>query len=180
MEFHPSMPAADDPAIQFLANASRSIDFSVIEGVADAQFGPTIAIPLQTGTTAGTIVVTAELGGDTETATVEIPPQPVAISAVQMTHTPSGVDVQVSGYDNTRSLTAASFTFLQKDGAVLAPGALQEDLTAAFKDYFENSTVGGNFQLHLSFPVTGDPAVIDSVRVVMTNGTGQSWWPAVQ
>jgi hypothetical protein len=180
LEFHPSVAATDDPAIQFLTTASRSIEFSVIEGVADAQFGPTIAIPLQTGTTAGTIVLTAELGGDTETASVEIPPQPVAISAVQMTPKASGVDVQVSGYDNTRSVTAAAFTFLQKDGTVLAPGALQEDLTAAFKDYFATSTVGGNFQLHLSFPVTGDPAVIDSVRVVMTNGTGQSSWPAAQ
>jgi hypothetical protein len=180
LEFHPSVAATDDPAIQFLTNASRAIDFSVIEGVTDAQFGPTISIPLQTGTTAGTIVVTAQLAGDTETARIEIPPQPVAISAVQMIRAASGVDVQVTGYDNTRSLTAASFTFLRKDGTVLVPGALQQDLTAAFKDYFANSTVGGNFQLHLSFPVTGDPGVIDSVRVVMTNGTGQSSWPAAQ
>jgi len=178
LEFHPSVEAQDDPAIQFLSTASRSIDFTVIEGVADAQFGQAIAIPLQTGTTAGTIVLTARLGDWEETASIEIPPQPVAIDTVQLTRTQSEVAVQVNGYDNTRSLSAATFTFLQKDGTVLAPGKIGQDLGTVFKDYFANSTLGGSFQLKLSFPVTGNAAAVDSVQVTMTNSAGQTSWPA--
>jgi hypothetical protein len=180
LDFHPSVQAADDPAILFLTTASRSIDFSVIEGEPNAQFGPTIAIPLQTGTTAGTIVATAELGGNVESASIEIPPQPVAIDDVQMTRTPSSIELAISGYDNTRSIAGATFTFLRKDGTVLAPGPLQQDLSAAFKDYFGGSTPGGSFQLKLNFPVTGGTASIESVRVVITNAVGETSWPAVQ
>jgi hypothetical protein len=180
VEFHPSVTVADDPAVLFLTTGSRAIDFSVIETVTDAQFGPTTTIPLQTGTTAGTIVVTAALGDYQETAVVEIPPQPVTIDDVQMTHTTAGVDVQISGFDNTRTLSGASFTFLQSSGAVLPPGAIQQDLSALFRDYFAGSTTGGSFSLKLSFPVTGSAASVDSVRVVMTNAAGQTSWPSPQ
>jgi hypothetical protein len=104
----------------------------------------------------------------------------VAIDAVQMIHTAAGVEVQVSGFDNTRTLSAASFTFLQNNGAALAPGTIQQDLAAIFKDYFANSTTGGSFQLKLAFPVTGSAAAIDTVRIVMTNAAGQTSWPAAQ
>jgi hypothetical protein len=180
IDFHPSVDAGDDPAILFVATASRSIDFSIIENEPNAQFGSAVAVPFQTGTTAGKIVLTAQVGDWAETASLEIPQQPVVIESVLMTRTASSVDVQVSGFDNTRSLTAASFTFLQKDGTALPPGTQQQDLAAAFKNYFAGSSEGGTFQLKLSFPVTGGTAAIDSVQVVMTNAAGQTSWPAAR
>jgi hypothetical protein len=178
IELKPSVDAKDDPAVLFLPTGSRTIDFSVIEGEPNAQFGPAAAIPFQTGTTAGTIIVTAELGDQVESASIEIAPQAVAIDNVQMSGTAAGIEVQVSGFDNTRSLTQASFTFLQKDGTAVAPGAIQQDLAAAFKDYFASSTVGGTFQMKASFPITGNAALIDAVRLVITNAVGQTTWPS--
>jgi hypothetical protein len=178
IDFHPSVDAADDPAILFITTSSRSIDFSVLEGEANAQFGPAAAIPLQTGTTAGTIVLTAQVGDDTETARVEIPPQSVVIDSVRMIRPAAGIEVQVSGYDNTRTLSRASFTFLQKDGTFVPPGAMPQDLAALLKDYFVNSGLGGSFQIKAAFPVTGSPDSIDSVKISLANSAGTTTWPA--
>jgi hypothetical protein len=178
LELRPSVEAKEDAAVMFLSTGSRTIGFSVIEGEANAQFGAAAAIPFQTGTTAGTLVITARVGDAVETASIEIPPQPVAIDTVQMARSGSGIVVQISGYDNTRSISQASFTFLQKDGTPLPPGAIQQDLAAVFKDYFTNSSLGGSFQMKASFPVTGDGGLIDSVRVVLINSLGQTAWPS--
>lgn len=177
MEFHPSVTAPDDEAICLLATGTRTIGFSVIEGEADAQFGAVTAIPFQTGTTAGTIVFTAELGDFAERAALEIPAQPVAIDTVRLTRAAAAVEVEVSGYDNTRTLAQASFTFVRGDGTVIPPGAMQQDVAAAFSNYFASSTLGGVFRMKASFPVTGDASLVDSVKVVLDNSAGQTNWP---
>ena len=179
IRLQPSVPAQDDPAVLFLSTGSRSIEFSAIEAEPNAQFGAVIAVPFQTGTTAGTLILTAELGDHVESTTMEVPPQPVAIDTVQMARTAAGVEVQINGFDNTRSISLASFHFLQKDGSVIAPGALQQDVTAAFQDYFARSASGGAFQMKAAFPVTGTASLIDAVRVVLTNSAGQASWPAL-
>jgi hypothetical protein len=179
LDFQPSVDAPDDPAIQFLPTGSRSIDFEVIEGISDAQFGPTAAIPFQTGTTAGTIILTAELGGTTETLHLEIPPQPPSIDSVVLTRNDTGIQVQVSGYDNTRSISQATFTFLQKDGSVIPPGGIRQDVSAFFRSYFGGSTQGGGFQMNATFPAGGGAAgAVDRVQVLLTNSVGRTAWPA--
>jgi hypothetical protein len=178
IDFHPAAPAPDDPAILFLAPASRSTVFSAIEGEEWAQFGPSAAMYFQTGTTAGTIVFTAELGEWAETFSLEIPPQPVVIDAVSLSRGPAGIDVQVTGYDNTRSIRQASFTFLQKDGGTIPPGAIQQDVSGFFTNYFAEAASGGTFQMKATFPVNGNATAIDSVKVALTNSLGQTSWPA--
>jgi hypothetical protein len=178
LDFQPSVDAPDDPAIQFLSTGSRSIDFQVIEGISDAEFGPAAAIPFQTGTTAGTIILTAESGGITETLHLEIPPQPPGIDSVVLTRKDTGIQVQVSGYDNTRSISQATFTFLQKDGSLIPPGSIRQDVSPFFSSYFGGSTQEGGFQMNATFPVTGGAAsAVDSVKLVLTNSAGQSAWP---
>jgi hypothetical protein len=111
-----------------------------------------------------------------EAASIEIPPQPVVIDAVQMTQSAAGIEIQVRGYDNTRSISQASFTFLQKDGTPVAPGAIQQDLAATFKDYFASSAVGGSFQMKAAFPVSGTAGLIEAARLGITNSVGQTEW----
>ena len=178
IDFYPAAGAADDPAILFLAPAARSTIFSPIEGEDLAQFGPSAAMYFQTGTTAGTIVFTAELGDYAETFSLEIPPQPVAIQSVALSRGAAGIEVQVSGYDNTRSIRQAAFTFLQKDGSVIPPGAIQQDVSGFFSKYFADAGSGGAFQMKATFPVNGSASAIDSVKVVLTNAVGQASWPA--
>src|SRR5262249_55570031 len=158
-----------DPAILFLAPASRSATFSALEGEELAQFGPSAAMYFQTGTTAGTIVFTAELGDHAETFNLEIAPQPAVVNSVVLNRGASGIDVVVSGYDNTRSVRQAVFTFLQKDGSVIPPGAIQQDVSAFFQNYFADANAGGTFQMKAAFPVNGSAGVIDSVHVTLIN-----------
>ena len=90
----------------------------------------------------------------------------------------SGIEVQVSGFDNTRTISQATFTFVQRDGTTIAPGAIRQDLAVMFKDYFAGAVLGGAFQMKANFPIAGNGALIDGVRITMTNSVGQTSWPA--
>ena len=55
----------------------------------------------------------------------------------------SGVSVNVTGFDNTRTAGMLSFTFYDSAGNVIAPGAIGYDSKAAFSSYFAGSDDGG-------------------------------------
>ena len=59
-----SIPNATDPAIAFATGGQAAV-FNVFIGQAQAIFGSTDSIPFQTGTTAGTLTITVELGANT-------------------------------------------------------------------------------------------------------------------
>jgi hypothetical protein len=65
-----------------------------------------------------------------------------------------------------------TFTFFDQSGATLTPGAITVDGIAAFQQYFYSSDEGGVFALHAFFPVTGNPAQVDSVEVQIVNSVG--------
>jgi hypothetical protein len=67
--------AATDDAVRFTRGAARTATFEVVEGTVIALQDYTF----QTGTTAGTIVFTAEVGGWTATASVEIAQERVLV-----------------------------------------------------------------------------------------------------
>jgi Abnormal spindle-like microcephaly-assoc'd, ASPM-SPD-2-Hydin len=172
MDFRPA-GAKDDAAVLLVAAGARAIGFTVIEGEGAAQFGPTAAMVFQTGTTAGTITFTAELGEYAETHAVEIPPAAATIDSAKATRTTSGIDVQISGFDNTLSLAQTSFTFLRRDGSIVPPGAIRQDVTADFRRFFESSDAGGMFQMRAAFPVTGG-AEVAGVEIELVNPSGGS------
>lgn len=168
MEFRPrtaTMP--DDEAVRFVKGV-RSNSFEVAEGV-------TIPVPemtFQTGTTAGTIVFTAEVGGWTASSSIEINPERVHIDKVRATRNGSMLEVEITGYDNTRTLNQLAFTFLGANGDVIQPGAIRVDTAADFSKYFANSTLGGSFTLKAIFPVAGVITNIASTQVEVTNSSG--------
>jgi hypothetical protein len=158
---------AADPTVT-LASGSRTAIFSVAPG--DTR----VAIPFQTGTTAGTLAFTAQIGPETDQLKVTIPAAPAGITTVQGTHSGSSVEVTVTGFDNTRTLGAVSFTFYDAGGNILPPGVIRTDATAEFAKYFPVSTVGGTFLLRATFPVTGDTSRIASFDVALTNSSGNT------
>jgi len=85
----------------------------------------------------------------------------------------------VSGFDNTRTLGALSFTFYDAAGNALAPGTIRADATAQFSIYFSTSQVGGGFLFHAVFPVTGDTARIAACDVTLSNSAGSSKAPRI-
>jgi hypothetical protein len=168
MEFRPlTALAPDDEAVRFM-RGNRSNGFEVTEGVSV----PVPDMTFQTGTTAGTIVFIAEVGGWTATSSVDIGPEQVHIDKVRASKNGSMLEVEITGFDNTRTLNQLAFTFLTSAGEVVQPGAIRVNSSAEFRKYFENSTLGGSFSLKAVFPVAGAIASIAGAQVEITNASG--------
>jgi hypothetical protein len=173
MEFQPSVPGkANDPAVLFPASGGRSISFTVSEGGDAARFGGLTETEFQTGTTAGSIVFTARLGPYTERLTVAVPSAEVVVDTARATRTPAGIEVRTTAFDTSRSASRLSFTFFDREGRLVAPGAIPVDGSQAFHQYFATTDFGSMFTLLAVFPVRGDASQIAAVEVELGNSLG--------
>jgi hypothetical protein len=168
LEFRPAIAIApDDEAVRFI-KGNRSTSFEVIEGATN----PLSDFTFQTGTTAGTIVFTTEVGGWTETISLEIAPQAPQIDRVKASRAGSMLEIEITGYDNSRSVNQLSFTFYSARGEVIQPGAIRVDSSTDFRRFFENSVTGGAFTLKAVFPVAGAITDISAADVSIANAAG--------
>jgi hypothetical protein len=173
VEFRSAVPGvAADPAVLFLSVSSRFAQFTARAGDTRARFGERDDITFQTGTTAGALVFTARLGDATEQTIVPIAPAPVEFDSVKALRPGSQIELQITGFDNVRTVSEMTFTFYDARDAVLAPGPITtKDLAAKFRDYFAITT-GGYFALRVVFPVTGKVSDIVSLEVETANSAG--------
>ena len=175
MAFKPGVAGkADDSAILFPATGSRTIAFTVAEGEDVGRFGGNQNTEFQTGTTAGVITFTAKLGPHTEEFTAEVPRAPVAVDSANSTRVGGGIEVEVTGFDTSRSTSILLFTFFDLAGRTVPPGAIQADASRAFQQYFETTDYGSVFSLRALFPVTGDSSQVGAVDVVLSNSLGDT------
>ena len=165
LAFQPVAQGAADPAMVF-ASGGTTANFTVAPGDTQASF------PFQTGTTAGTITFTVQLGGATDRQSVTIAPAAAGITALQGVRGNGSITVQVTGFDNTRSLGQLAFTFYDPSGNAIAPGAIRTDASQTFAGFFQGSDDGGAFLLRAVFPVTGNDNGIASLDVALTNSAG--------
>jgi hypothetical protein len=154
-----------DSAIAFAAGG-RSVTFPIAPGDVKA------VLPFQTGTTAGVLTFTAQIGGMSDQQSVTIAPAAPGISATQAVRTGGGLAISIAGFDNTRSLGALSFTFYDGAGNPIPPGAIRADAAADFSRYFAGSDLGGVFLLRAVFPVTGDAGGVASCEATLANSAG--------
>ena len=177
MQFEPSVGGiADDPAIQFLANSSRTVSWKFNQGDTTATFNTNPAgtsVGFQTGTTAGTITFTMDLPDGTEqTSTLTIAPAPVTLDLQSSILRTSDIDVSLTGWDNTHSASKLTFTFYDSQGNTIKPGAIPVDVAQTFQTYFSTTKTGGAFALLATFPVTGTATQVSAVDVTITNSAG--------
>ena len=158
---------AADPAIVF-ASGGRSTTFAIAPGDVQA------ALPFQTGTTAGVLTFTVQVGAASDRQSVTITAVAPVVNSVQAVRSAGALQVQVTGFDNTRSLGALSFTFYDAAGNPLLPGAIHTDATADFSTYFAASNLGGVFLLRAVFPVTGDATLVASCDATLANFAGSA------
>jgi hypothetical protein len=157
-----------------------SVAFNIGAGQNAAQFvidssGDTAAsLTFQTGSTAGTVLFTVALGGDSTQASFPIAPAPVWMDTILLNTGPGAITLDVSGWDNTRSASQVSFTFLDSGGNILGGGPISADVSSDFEEYFQNPPLGGEFELRAAFVVTGDTSQVNSVTVQFTNSAGVS------
>lgn len=163
-----------DPGVVFLPANTRTVTFSVTSGQNAARFGDQPEAVLQTGTTAGTIVLTARLGIHTEKLELVVPPGPVVVDSTRAIRGASSLELQISGFDASRTASRVTFTFYDREGKVVHPGAIPVEAGQAFRQYFEASDFGGLFLLRAVFPVIGNGLRIVSYEIEMMNGHGSA------
>jgi hypothetical protein len=173
IDIRPSTANANtDGGILFLATGNRIARFNIKPGDTMAHFGSEDSAAFQTGTTAGDLVFTVKLGDATGQSTRTIPPAIVGLETTQAQRTSAGLDLRVTGFDNTRTASKITFTFFDQAGHTLNPGAISVDSSAAFQQFFAASDLGGVFALHAFIPVMGNPALVAAVEVQITNAAG--------
>jgi hypothetical protein len=160
-----------DAAVSF-ASGGRTASFSVARGDSQGRFAGGTSLGFQTGTTAGALVFTVELGGATSQQTVAIAGASPGLTTAKGLREAGGIRVQLTGFDNTRSAGALVYTFYDTAGNTVAPGAMRADATAGFAAYFAQPTAGGAFLLDALFPVTGDASKVAAFEVQVTNSAG--------
>jgi len=170
LEFQPAVAGATDPAIAF-ATGGQTAGFAVSAGDTQGQFGANASVAFQTGSTAGSLVITVQLGSQTDQQTIVILPAGVSETAAQATRGAGTIEVDIAGFDNTRTAGTVTFTFFDSSGNTIAPGAISTNSAAAFAGYFQNSA-GGTFLLKAVFPVTGDATQITAFEADLSNVAG--------
>jgi hypothetical protein len=172
--------ADNDSGILFPGSGSRTIPFTVKEGEAEARFGDVTQAVFQTGTTAGNIVLTAEVGGFTEQTNVVIGSAAVRFDQSAAARNGNSLEVKLTGFDNTHSVGEIAFTFYDRSGQPVQPGAIRVNARDDFKRYFEASTLGGVFALRATFPVAGNAADIQGVEVEFANSHSTTRTPRLK
>jgi hypothetical protein len=171
-------PVSDDPAIRFVATGSRFASFTIREGDTQARFGADSDVAIQTGTTAGKILLTVELGpansNQPADLTIAIPRSAVAIESATFSRRISDLDVQVTGFDNSYEAGLLAFTFFDAAGRAVDPGVIRVDARPEFQTFFRAARAGSAFVVRASFPVIGDASGIAGVEVEFTNTAGAS------
>ena len=173
LDFHPAIAGtADDSAIQFLSGPKRAATVTISAGDTAAKFGSSADIAFQSGTTAGDIVFTLKLAGAVQQSTLTIAPAPIAFDLATAVARISGLDVSLTGFDNTHSASQLAFTFFDRSGKTIPPGQIRADASSDFRRYFDTGLYGGTFALRATFPLTGDYTQVGAVAVEMTNSAG--------
>jgi hypothetical protein len=165
-----------DPAVVF-STGSRSVRFAVAEGEGAARFANEAFIAVQTGTTAGTLVLTAELGESIAQLRLPIAAEPARLQSAHAIRRGNQLEVRVTGFDNHRSVSQLSFSFFGRDGQAVPASPVRVDAAAAFQRYFETAELGGAFVLSALFPVAGDAALIASVELEIVSAAGATRSP---
>ncbi|HEY9141998.1 MAG TPA: choice-of-anchor D domain-containing protein [Bryobacteraceae bacterium] len=171
LSFAAQAPAATDPGIVF-ASGGQTTQFTFNKGDTAASFGGAGSAAFQTGTTAGTLTLEAQIGNQASQQSVAIAPAVIGVASVAGTRQASALTVDITGFDNTRTAGELSFTFYDAAGNVIPPGAISADGTAAFSSYFAGSGDGGQFAPAASFPVSGDPSKVSAFTVQLVNTAG--------
>ncbi len=182
LTFAPAAGGVDDPAIQF-STGGRTVNFTIPKGQTTAVF-PTATISLGTGTVAGTITLTLDFKAGTQDVTpqpaptqvITIAPQAPVITSVTASTTSGGIEVDVTGFSNTRDMTSAAFTFQAASGFFTTP-TITITASQLFSTWYSNTVsaqYGSQFTFAQQFNVTGSPSGITSVSVTLTNSVGTS------
>jgi hypothetical protein len=179
LTFASSSGGVDDPAIQF-SSGGRTAEVAIPAGTTESP-----SVSFSTGTVAGTITLTlACLAGAQDvtpapapTRMIQVPAAAPVITAVTAQRTSSGLEVDVTGFSNTRDMTSANFQFQASAGTNLQTPQVPITADQLFATWFSDPSsqqYGSRFTFAQQFTITGNLSGISGVTVTLTNKQGTS------
>jgi IPT/TIG domain len=179
-----SAVGASDPAIQF-SSGGLTANFTIPAGTTQAVFGTQQSVLLITGTTAGSIVLTASLQASGATVTPTTAPTitttiakaPPVITGVTFTTSGTSLVISVTGYSNTRDMTTGNFQFIAATNSTLTAAPVAVNLASTFSAWYQSSAslnFGTQFTFSVPISFTGSINAIGSVSVTLVNSAGTS------
>ncbi len=173
----------DDPSIKF-SNGFRTANFTVPAGATKAVF-PDATFLLGTGTVAGTITLTLSFTASGQDVTpqpiptrvITLPAQAPVITKVTAKRTTAGLEVDVTGFSNTREMASAGFQFQAAAGTTLQTSQVTIPVDQLFATWYNDAAsqqFGSEFTFAQQFTITGNAAGITGVTVTLTNKQGAS------
>jgi hypothetical protein len=161
--------------------------FTIPTGSTQASFGSATNVSVLTGTTAGTITITAQF---TDVAMNDVTPDPAPTTTlvvnatvpgtpiVKITPTaPGQFNVAVTGYSSTRDMVRGLFHFMPTTGTTLTSADITVDLASAFAAWYANTAsnvFGSEFTLTIPFTYQATAIPFTAVTVTLTNSKGAS------
>jgi hypothetical protein len=155
------------------------LTFSVAKGDDVGRVNGNSEFYFQTGTTAGDLILDLKLGFQTFKTTFPLAASAPRVDSLQVIRTATGFDAVLEGFDNTRTLTHATFTFYDASGKVTGSGPMRFNLADTFARWWGQSTIGGAFLMRASFPVAGDAGLVTGLTVDLESSKGQTAAPRV-
>jgi hypothetical protein len=185
--------AGIDAALQF-STGGRAVTFTIPAGATRAVFANgSTSIRLQTGTVAGTILLTPTFsagGNDVSPSSpvvlsLQVSPDVPKILDVQSLSSGDNLTITITGYSNTRALDVLDFQFTAAPGIGFSSASFRANVATTSSIYFgnvESYNFGGLFTVSVPFTIlardtdkTIAPAkLIQSVSVSATNDRGKS------
>jgi hypothetical protein len=183
----------DDPSIQF-ASGGRTVNFKIPANSTQALFnGNATSMALQTGTTAGNIVITPAFalpGGfdltpsspDVLTLTIQ-PSAPQLLSAGVTAQTLSSFTLVLSGYSTTRAIRQLDIQITPRQGQSFSTTHLTIDVSSASSAWSQSAAsqgFGGSFLMAIPFNLSNGNTTADlvhllqSLSITATNDVGAS------
>lgn len=185
---------ANDPAVQF-ATGGRTIAFTIPANTTRAVFANgSQQIRLQTGSVAGSIILTPSFATDgginltpatpaTLTLTVA-PAAPRLLNVSISAKTTTTLTLLVSGYATSRSVTGMELRFTPNSGENVSTTQLNLNVESAFIGWYQSQAsqaFGSLFTVTIPLTITGDVKnvtnpvdTIQSIAVTARNATGTS------
>lgn len=183
----------DDPSVQF-ATGGRTVAFTIPANSTQALFtaGAT-SMALQTGTTAGTILITPAFTtqngynltpSSPTTLTLTVPQAAPQLSSASVTsETLVSFTLILNGYTTTRGLTQLAIQITPKQGQTFSTTSLTINVSSASGAWFQTTTsqaYGGAFLIEIPFVLSNGSTTDDlvhrlqSLSITATNGVGTS------
>ena len=185
LEFSPAL-FVDDPSILFV-NGRKTIDFRVPAGSTTAVFpGGSSVTSFQSGTTAGTITLTAQFLAGTVAvpsssplrASVNIAPGPPQLRSVRVTEVAATyIELQISGFSTARSVSRLILDLAGTPGGNLRTEQVEFDVRDQFNAWYQNAAsraFGGQFTTTVRLQINGDANAVESIGVSAINDHGAS------